>query len=278
MRLHKFTDASQFYDRVKDYLLSYESEHCLLFGVINTLVYNPERYNCEPYLATVESNGNIMAVAIRTPPFPLLLSKMQDFQAVDLFVRDLYSLDELLPGVSSFMREGQIFAETWQIIASQSYQVEMQMRIHSLDKVQPITQSNGYLRPATQSDRDLLVQWSEAFGMEASGSADRFNEHFVDNYLQQNNFYIWQNQVPVSMACAKDSTPNGALIGPVYTPPEYRQKGYASSCVATLSQTLLDQRHKYCFLFTNLANPTSNHIYREIGYQPVEDWNNIKFI
>jgi uncharacterized protein len=278
MQLHKFTDASQFYDRVKDYLLSHESEHCLLFGVINTLVHNPERYNCEPYLATVENNENIIAVAIKTPPFPLLLSKTQDFQAVELFVRDLYSLDESLPGVNSFTREGQSFAETWQIIANQSYQVEMEMRIHSLDKVLPIAQSIGHLRPATESDRDLLVQWCEAFGIEAASSADRFNEHFVDNYLQQKNFYIWQNQVPVSMACAKVSTPNGALIGPVYTPPEYRQKGYASSCVATLSKTLLDQGYKYCFLFTNLANPTSNHIYREIGYQPVADWNNIKFI
>ncbi len=89
--------------------------------------------------------------------------------------------------------------------------------------------------------------------------------------------YVWQNQAPVSMACGKFATPNLSMIGPVYTPPEYRRQGYASSCVAALSQTLLNQGHRYCCLFTDLANPTSNHIYHEIGYQPVGDWQDYSF-
>ncbi|BAY85818.1 GCN5-related N-acetyltransferase [Calothrix parasitica NIES-267] len=63
----------------------------------------------------------------------------------------------------------------------------------------------------------------------------------------------------------------------VYTPPEYRKKGYASACVAGLSQTLLGEGYKFCFLFTDLSNPTSNKIYQKIGYQPVADWNNYSF-
>jgi uncharacterized protein len=63
----------------------------------------------------------------------------------------------------------------------------------------------------------------------------------------------------------------------VYTPPEHRRKGYASACVATLSQTLLNQGYKYCFLFTDLANPTSNHIYEAIGYQSVGDLSDYSF-
>ncbi len=58
---------------------------------------------------------------------------------------------------------------------------------------------------------------------------------------------------------------------------KYRRQGYASSCVAALSQTLLDQGRKYCFLFTDLANPTSNHIYQAIGYQPICDMNEYWF-
>lgn len=60
-------------------------------------------------------------------------------------------------------------------------------------------------------------------------------------------------------------------INLVYTPPEYRKKGYASSCVAALSQTLLDAGRKYCFLFTDLANSNSNYIYQTIAYQPLCD-------
>ena len=47
--------------------------------------------------------------------------------------------------------------------------------------------------------------------------------------------------------------------------------------VADLSQMLLDKGFKYCLLFTDLANPTSNNIYRQIGYQPVSDWNEYSF-
>lgn len=64
----------------------------------------------------------------------------------------------------------------------------------------------------------------------------------------------------------------------VYTPPEYRRQGYASNCVAALSQELLNQGYKYCFLFADLANSTSNYIYQEIGYQPIGDWQEYSFI
>lgn len=79
------------------------------------------------------------------------------------------------------------------------------------------------------------------------------------------------------MAGFSGKTPNGIRINLVYTPPKYRKKGYATSCIAALSQTLLDAGHKYCFLFTDLANPTSNHIYQTIGYQPVCKMNNYWF-
>ncbi len=71
------------------------------------------------------------------------------------------------------------------------------------------------------------------------------------------------------MAAFGGATPNGIRVNAVYTPPEYRGKGYATSCVATVSQYLLTQGYQYCFLFTDLANPTSNHIYRQIGYLPI---------
>ena len=75
----------------------------------------------------------------------------------------------------------------------------------------------------------------------------------------------------MSLAVSKGPTPNGIRIGPVYTPPEQRGHGYASACTATLSQMMLDSGYRYCFLFTDLSNPTSNSIYQKIGYRPVID-------
>jgi predicted GNAT family acetyltransferase len=60
-------------------------------------------------------------------------------------------------------------------------------------------------------------------------------------------------------------------IGPVYTPPEFRGSGYASAVTAAVSLRAREAGAEEVLLCTDLANPTSNSIYRRIGYRPVED-------
>jgi predicted GNAT family acetyltransferase len=55
----------------------------------------------------------------------------------------------------------------------------------------------------------------------------------------------------------------------VYTPPTWRRRGYAGACVSALSAHLLATEAQMCVLYAQLANPTSNGIYRSIGYRPV---------
>ena len=73
------------------------------------------------------------------------------------------------------------------------------------------------------------------------------------------------------MAAVGGPTPNGDRISWVYTPPALRGRGYASACVAALSQRLLDSGRRFCFLYTDLANPTANKLYQRIGYRQVID-------
>ncbi|WP_392532014.1 GNAT family N-acetyltransferase [Nostoc sp. C117] len=278
MKLNRFQNAAQFYPRVKDYLLNQEGLHNLLLGISHTLIENPERFEEKPYLATVEVNGDIVAVAMRTPPRPLLLSQMKDFQAVELIAQDLFIFYQSLPGVNAPTDEAQAFTQAWHLLTGQSYQLKMALGTFELKKVQPISQVPGYLRLATEGDGELLKNWYKAFSLEALGSIDSDIESWVKRVLQHGTAYLWQNEVPVSIACHIGMTPNGARISIVYTPPEYRRQGYASACVAALSQTLLNRGNRYCFLFTDLANPTSNHIYQEIGYQSVGDWHSYSFL
>ena len=114
MKVNRFQDTSQFYERVKDYLLSQEALHSLLLRICNTLIHHPQRYDCQPYLATVEMDGNVVAVAIRTPPRRLLLSKIEKFAAVEAIAQDLHSHQEELPGVSGLAAEAFAFAQSWQ--------------------------------------------------------------------------------------------------------------------------------------------------------------------
>ena len=79
-------------------------------------------------------------------------------------------------------------------------------------------------------------------------------------------------------ASPSSPTPNGIRVGPVYTPPQRRGRGYASALTAAVSAALLHDGRRFCFLFTNLANPTSNAIYQAIGYRPVADVAQIELV
>jgi predicted GNAT family acetyltransferase len=277
MKLHRFQDPHQFFHQAKDYLLYHEALNNLLLGLCDTLIHNPERFAQKPYLATVEIDRDIVAVAMRISSRALILSQVQDLQAMEIIAQDLHLTQASLPGVNGPSTSAKAFAQAWSSLIGQSYQLAMSLYVLQLEQVQPIFHVPGHSRLGQQSDRQLLLDWYKAFEIEALGSHDSNPERAVEHRLQQGSVYLWENEVPVSMASLVGRTPNGARVSLVYTPPEHRRKGYASACVAALSQTLLNQGYQYCFLFTDQGNPTSNHIYQAIGYQPVGDWQNYSF-
>ena len=266
MKLEHFENLQLYYQTVKDYLLQQEALHCLILGLCSS-----ESLSEQPYLTVVTQDGSISSTAMRTPPYQLILSKSRSQAAIRAIASDIVTKDISLPGVISLKSEAATFAKLWQSLTGQSSRLDMAQRIYQLEIVNPINYAAGYLRLATENDRHLLVSWIKAFEVEAIGK-QRSEQHYQDWYdlrMSKNSLYVWQDKLPVSMAGFSGSTPNGIRVNAVYTPLEHRTQGYATSCVAALSQTLLDQENKYCFLFTNLANPIANKIYQKIGYQPV---------
>jgi hypothetical protein len=218
MRLHRFQDPNEFFERVKDYLLSDEAMHNLLLGLSNAFIQNPERFKEPPYLATVELNTEIIAVAIRTSGRPLILSQAKDLLAIEIIAGDLYPAQVSLPGVNAPITPAKSFAEIWSSLTGQPYKLEIAMRVLQLEQVQPVFDVPGYLRlgensdsfaAARSADRELLIHWYQAFGVEALGSTSINVERQVDLYLQEGTVYLWENEVPVSMACCVGRTPNG---------------------------------------------------------------------
>jgi uncharacterized protein len=276
MQLHRFDSIDKFWDKTQTYLLRHEAENNLLLGIVHTLRHNPTRYPDPPYLTMVESNGEVVATAIRTPPHKLLLSKASDLEALTLIAQDLHR--EQLPGVSGLVPEVGKFLQSWQGLTGQSHRLLTEMRIHQLTALQSLTTASGRLRLATEKDRALLLEWLPAFYREAGLEVVEDIHRIVTNQLEIQNTYLWEDNAPVSLAGGRKFTATASRIGPVYTPPDHRRKGYATACVAALSQKLLDEGCDRCFLLTDLANPTSNHIYQQIGYIPVCDWHEYSFI
>jgi uncharacterized protein len=276
MKLYRFDSIDKFWDNTQAYLLQNEAEHNVLLGVLQTLRCNPDRYPDLPYLAMVESDGEILATAIRTPPHKLLLSKANDLRSLTFIAQDLHQ--EPLPGVSGLVPEVEKFLQSWQGLTGQSYRLVTEMRIHQLTALQSLITASGHLRLVTEKDRTLLLKWLPAFYAETGLEVVEDIDRIVTNQLKTQNTYLWEDNTPVSLAGGRKFTATASRIGPVYTPPTHRRKGYATACVAALSQKLLDEGSDRCFLLTDLANPTSNHIYREIGYLPICDWYEYSFI
>lgn len=281
MDVTKFDSAQEYYRKVESYLLKDEATHCLLIGLSRALCNSQSKHINFPYLVTVEHDGLITATAIRTSSQrKLVLSKSTDLKAIKLIAEDAATLkNKYLPGVIGLKSEATTFARTWQSLTGKNFELTFAMCVHQLQTVKSVSKAPGKLRLATQSDRNLLRKWIEAFEAEALGDSEPKSDSQVwfEKNLQQKSLYVWQDKVPVSMTPFGGATPNGVKVNAVYTPPEYRGRGYATSCVASLSKKLLNQGYKYCFLFTDLANPTPNYIYRKIGYQPVCEIFNYTF-
>ena len=154
-------------------------------------------------------------------------------------------------------------------------------RIYRLERVLPPPPASGAPRVATTSDRVLLAGWFQSFVSESIPGQDATYEtaqRNADGWIAGGGLWVWVDGAPVAMAGAGGRTPNGVRISAVYTPPERRRRGYASALVAALSQAQLDAGLKYCFLYTDLANATSNRIYRNIGYEAVSDVDQYHFV
>jgi predicted GNAT family acetyltransferase len=173
------------------------------------------------------------------------------------------------------------FAEQWQALTGVPFSIGFRERAYRLDAVITVTSVPGAMRRAAESDRDLLARWTVAFSAEA-GTEPVDGPEWADRILATDpalrGVYLWEDGgVVVSLAGYSGPTAHGMRIGPVYTPPEWRGRGYASAVTAALSQMLLDGGRQFCFLFTDLANPTSNKIYQQIGYCPVCDVDVYRF-
>jgi len=275
VQVERFSDAQAFLDAAGPFLAEHEAEHNLLFGIAATLIIDPERYRDQPYLAAIRRDDEVVAAALMTPPFNVVLSSTDDPEAIAALGHDLGRNRVPVPGVTAPVEIARRFAEMWAERHGLSATHAMAERIYRLERVTPPTGVSGTVRIATHVDRDLLIDWVGAFLVEALEREEESQvQGLVDSAFRTGSrtFYIWEDDGrPVSLASATGPTPNGIRVGPVYTPPDARRQGYGSAVTAAASQAQLDAGRKFVFLFTDLDNPTSNKIYQAIGYEPVID-------
>lgn len=153
------------------------------------------------------------------------------------------------------------------------YETRMDMRAYALTQVKYAPRVEGGFRRIT-GITDYLIDYDMDFQREAMHAMTREEaEAQIRELIEQERLYGWMvGNRYVSIAMKARKVPRGQFVSLVYTPPGERGKGYASACVAALSQLMLNEGNEYCGLFTDLSNPVSNFIYKRMGYGPVCDF------
>jgi hypothetical protein len=207
-----------------------------------------------------------------TPPRPLVLAtdSAEPNAAIEEIARWLRERE--VHGVIAGIPHAESFATAWQRLSGATATIRMRQRLYVLRALKPTKYASGALRKATTDDLELLQRWTDAFNREAlSGMPDPELRDRLERRIAAGEMYLWEDREPRAMVASARPTRRGIAINSVYTPDEWRGRGYATSAVATLSEALLAQGREFCVLYTDLENPTSNAIYTRLGYRPVYD-------
>lgn len=272
IKLVKYEDLTLFKKDVISYLEQFEAENNLVLGVLLSINENEKN----PLLmATVIKDNNIGLVLLQTHPGQIILSKSVSFTSKDIHVIG-EKLSNTLQDIPGFIGEKKLTTDLARYVSNLKgiqANVFMDQKIYKLEKVVKKTNTHGKLRRIIEKDHHTIKEWVYQFCYETNQpisleEADKKAKLMIN----KGNFVAWVvNEELVSMAYATRPTQNNITISYVYTPISERKKGYASDCISTFTQNLLDRGYKTTSLYTDISNPTSNKIYIQIGYEAIMD-------
>ena len=281
MHVKTYPDSGALLADAQDFFEMEEVKNSIMLSALLSLAPGSEHGKEPQFLATVWNGFRLNLVAFMAPPGPLLLSSYQEYldTAVESLAGNLLASGVHVSGVRAPCALAADFASAWTRIAGAVQRPGTHEREFVLREVVFRGTASGCLRPATAEDLDRLIQWGLAFHSDIRMPLPTSQiEARVRSKLDSGDMHLWEDGgTPTSMAGKVGATSRSARIGLVYTPPELRGRGYATSCVAHLSQQILDSEKEICTLSTDLANRISNRIYERIGYRLVHDVDNYKF-
>jgi predicted GNAT family acetyltransferase len=230
----------------------------------------------------VTNGSTLVGVALQTPPHHIVIAEPARPGAVEALVEALGGGGAHLPGVVAALPEAQVFADAWVARFGGTVEVGTRQGVYALETVRERGDATGSPRLATPGDLDLLAGWHEDFVAEAVPHAvgdPAMRRRRMLGAIEDGGYWFWiDGDRPVSMTGVSPAPPGGARIGPVYTPPADRRHGYATALVAHASADELAHGRTACYLYTDLANPTSNAVYMRIGYDWVCEAVDLRFV
>jgi uncharacterized protein len=260
-------DAGFVRRRAEEFLSSKAVEHNLILTILQARVAHPEPGR---YWIALEDENTVVGAVMQSPlEYPAVLTPMAP-PAVLAMVEAVAAAGIKLPGINGDAATAASFAGQWSERCKAAAIPFQGLRLYEYLGAEQAQAGQGHLRLAGPADRSQMILWTGAFQDEIGESASDV-ELRVDRALAAQQLWVWDEKGEiVSMAAGREPTQGVVRIAGVYTPPEKRKRGYAAACVNALSRHLRDSGYR-CILYTDLGNPTSNSIYRRIGYRAVAE-------
>jgi RimJ/RimL family protein N-acetyltransferase len=243
----------------------------LVLSLLNARTTHPEpgRY----WLATEDKR--VVGVILQSPlTFGATLTPM-DGRAVEAMVSAIVDAGVSLPGINGDATTAANFAGNWSERRKSAITPFQGSRLYEWLEPGEVTNNSGALRLALPIDRNLMMEWFRAFSNEIGEPAND-TELRVDRWIAAAELWLWDDGEPMAMAVSRKPAEGVVRISGVFTPTEKRNRGYAATCVHALSKQMRHAGFR-CVLYTDLANPTSNSIYRRIGYRAVTEGLRYRF-
>src|SRR5215467_4115778 len=293
-RLRFLADPGEFLAAAGDFLAAEPVVNTVVTTMAQRLLSRRAEGIAQPdsywWLVVTDGSGEVVGAGMRTAPFtpyPLFLLPMPDAAAIAL-AHALHERGEKVLALNGVLPTVDMCAAALTRLGGGRVEVGQHTRLFELGELASPAPVPGRLVVATEDDLDLVTEWIAAFMGDADEQAGRprgASAHEVPERaemlrrLRAGHLWFWVDETGqrVHLTGANPPSFGVARVGPVYTPPQQRGRGWASNAVAEVCRRIRAEGARVC-LFTDQANPTSNKIYTALGFRPVVDMANLVIV
>lgn len=267
-------EAPEFTATVVPALAAREVENDVMIGLSLRIAANPAAAK-SAVLCAVEADGQLVGAALRTPPQLVIVTALPDgaARAVAEFFRDLGDVPDGASGPHEHGRAVATFFAGWHARHVEHSSDEILYALPGLAALRERNAPPGAARPATAADAGVLTRFFAEFFREVALPHSPDPAEYTARALARGSAWLWEHDGPRAIACWARHMTTGSAIAPVYTAADSRGRGYGSAVTAALCRDLFTRGRKFVSLHADRNNPSSNHVYRALGFEEISAFN-----
>jgi RimJ/RimL family protein N-acetyltransferase len=281
MRVHTTGDVEEYAAAAAAFLRAEPCARNVLLTVMDIVRTAPLTYSAPASFWWITDAGTVVGAASWTPPHGLLVSEIPPDAASDLVAAALERATALgirPGGVNGPASSARAVAAAWTAATGDTIELERPILLNELGSLTAVPRPPGERRGGVAGDVPLIAAWLDAFSAEIEHVAPSDSHGVADHMVQSGHVDLWEVDGRIVCLVGYRDAAGVLRVGPVYTPPEHRNHGYARWLTYEVTALALERPGvEHAMLFTDAANPVSNWIYQQAGYRPRDEHVEIEF-